>query len=152
MVDQKLTMSQQRASVAKKANGSLWGTAQSIASGVKEVLTPLLCTGETLSGALGPVQDRQGTVGRAPHGGSRDGGGLELSFFLLLCDFVRSQHGFPMGAGARSSLAADAWAGGKPQCRFSESTDTNVTSKESIPQLALDPAKSQILQSLSLRD
>ena len=76
MVDQKLTTSQQRASVAKKANGSLWGTAQSTGSRVREVLPALLCTGETPFGALGS-QFRAENCWKEPHGGWRAAWGLE---------------------------------------------------------------------------
>jgi len=58
LVDNKLTMSQQCALAAKKANGILGCMKKSVASRSREVLLPLLlCPSEAPSGVLCPVLD-----------------------------------------------------------------------------------------------
>ncbi|GAB0208884.1 mitochondrial enolase superfamily member 1 [Grus japonensis] len=72
LVDNKLSMSQQCALVAKKAHGILGG--QQVKGGYPP---PLLCPGEAPSGVLcpvlgSPVQERQGTTGGSPAEGYKD--------------------------------------------------------------------------------
>ena len=71
MINQNLTTSQQRALVAMKPTGSLWGTAQSAASRAEKCSPLCAALGKAPSRALGPllgspVQGRLGTAGRGP--------------------------------------------------------------------------------------
>ncbi|GAB0183875.1 hypothetical protein GRJ2_000852800 [Grus japonensis] len=79
LVDNKVSMSQQCALVAKKTNGILGCIKKSVASRSTEGAypRPLLCPGEATSGiwcpVLGtPVQERQGTTGESPAEGYKD--------------------------------------------------------------------------------
>jgi len=83
LVDDKLTMSQQCALVAKKASGLLEYTKKSVASRSRQVLLSL-CPSEASSGVLcpvlgSPVQERQGTAGHSPAEGYKDGEGTGAS-------------------------------------------------------------------------
>ncbi|GAB0183870.1 mitochondrial enolase superfamily member 1 [Grus japonensis] len=79
LVDNKVSMSQQCALVAKKTNGILGCIKKSVASRSTEGAypRPLLCPGEATSGILcpvfgTPVQERQGTTGESPAEGYKD--------------------------------------------------------------------------------
>ncbi|GAB0204558.1 mitochondrial enolase superfamily member 1 [Grus japonensis] len=79
LVDNKVSMSQQCAHMAKKANGILGSIQKSVVSQhVKGGYPPpLLCPGEVTSGVLcpvlgSPVQERQGTIGESPVEGYKD--------------------------------------------------------------------------------
>ncbi|GAB0183888.1 mitochondrial enolase superfamily member 1 [Grus japonensis] len=79
LVDNKVSMSQQCALVAKKTNVILGCIKKSVASRSTEGAYPhpLLCPGEATSGiwcpVLGsPIQERQGTTGESPAEGYKD--------------------------------------------------------------------------------
>ena len=55
LVDDRVTMSQQRALGAQKGNGILGCIRRSVGSRAREVLLPLLCPGEAPSAVLCPV-------------------------------------------------------------------------------------------------
>ena len=76
LVDSRLTMSQQCALVAQKANGTLSCTAQSVVTRAGRWFCPLLCTGRGGTAAAlcpvwgSPVAGRLGTAGESPAEGA----------------------------------------------------------------------------------
>ena len=79
LVDNRLTMSQQCATVAKKGIDILRCIKKNVASRLREViLPPLLRPGKATSGVLCSVlyslcEERQGTTGESPVKGQKDG-------------------------------------------------------------------------------
>ncbi|PKU33446.1 hypothetical protein llap_16250 [Limosa lapponica baueri] len=79
LVGNRMTMSQQRALVAKKANGILGCIKKRVPSRSREVIFPL-CPGEAPSGELclvldSSVEEGHGTTGRSPAKGYKDAQG-----------------------------------------------------------------------------
>jgi len=74
LVDEKLTMSQQCALAAKKANGILRCIKKTVANRSSEVLLRLSAPSGVLSPVLGsPLQERRGTTGESPAEGYEEG-------------------------------------------------------------------------------